>query len=101
MSEMKWSWPAAAGTRSRSQETFFGSDLFLETCLNSWEEHLTFDYPGVVKETPHFTVKQEPGSFVLYIHKTDLSDAGVYYCIEQDQLAMKLLIGTFLKIKGK
>ena len=62
----------------------------------------TFSFDSkVVNKTPHFTVKQEPGSFVLYINEADLSDAGVYYCIEQEQLAMKLLIGTFLKIKGK
>ena len=60
-----------------------------------------FDDYSVVNKTPHFTVKQEPGSFVLYINKTEPSDAGVYYCIEQKTLDMKLLIGTFLKIKGK
>ncbi|XP_062249548.1 uncharacterized protein LOC133958659 [Platichthys flesus] len=59
----------------------------------------SFDYDGV-NETPHFTVKQEPGSFVLYINKAKPSDAGGYYCMEQLQLDMKLLIGTFLKIKG-
>ncbi|XP_069388260.1 uncharacterized protein [Paralichthys olivaceus] len=58
-----------------------------------------FDYAGV-NETPHFTVKQEPGSFVLYIDKTEPSDAGVYYCIEQHQFNIKLLNGLFLKIKG-
>ncbi|XP_062249926.1 uncharacterized protein LOC133958915 [Platichthys flesus] len=59
----------------------------------------SFDDDGV-NETPHFTVKQEPGSFVLYINKAEPSDAGVYYCMEQLNLDMKLLNGTFLKIKG-
>ncbi|XP_062250064.1 uncharacterized protein LOC133959018 [Platichthys flesus] len=58
-----------------------------------------YDHTGVNK-TPHFTVKQEPGSFVLYINKAEPSDAGVYYCMEQLNLDMKLLIGTFLKITG-
>ncbi|XP_062249546.1 uncharacterized protein LOC133958656 isoform X2 [Platichthys flesus] len=53
-----------------------------------------------VNETPHFTDKQEPGSFVLYINKAEPSDAGGYYCMEQNYLHMKLLSGTFLKIKG-
>ncbi|XP_053284021.1 uncharacterized protein LOC128445406 isoform X1 [Pleuronectes platessa] len=57
------------------------------------------DHTGVNK-TPHFTVKQEPGSFVLYINKAETSDAGVYYCIQQNILDMKILIGTFLNMKG-
>uniref|UniRef100_A0A672ZPP7 Ig-like domain-containing protein n=1 Tax=Sphaeramia orbicularis TaxID=375764 RepID=A0A672ZPP7_9TELE len=30
----------------------------------------------------HFTAKQEPGAFVLYITKTQLTDTAVYYCIK-------------------
>ncbi|XP_070769860.1 signal-regulatory protein beta-2-like [Enoplosus armatus] len=59
----------------------------------------TFDYDGVNK-TPRITSKQEPGSFVLHINNTKLSDTGVYYCIKVDELKMTFLKGTFLSIKG-
>ncbi|XP_035017601.2 signal-regulatory protein beta-2-like [Hippoglossus stenolepis] len=86
------------------QTTNFGAKLFwIRLVSGNLPEFLggtySHDYPGV-KKTPHFTVKQEPGSFVLYINKTETSDAGVYYCIEQETLDMKLLNETFLKIKG-
>ncbi|XP_034454870.1 uncharacterized protein LOC117769834 [Hippoglossus hippoglossus] len=91
-------------TCSRQKSIFTSPKLFwirlvsgnLPEFLGGTHSH---DHPSV-KKTPHFTVKQEPGSFVLYINKTEPSDAGVYYCIEQETLDMKLLNGTFLKIKG-
>ncbi|XP_042348649.1 uncharacterized protein LOC121947646 [Plectropomus leopardus] len=58
-----------------------------------------FNYTGVNK-TPHFTAKQEPGTFILDIQETQLSDTGFYYCIEVSQLDMTFLKGTFLNIKG-
>lgn len=70
----------------------------------SWPEFLggtfTFDYDGV-NTTPHITAKQEPGTFILEISQTRLSDTGLYYCIKVDQLDMEFLNATFLKIKGK
>uniref|UniRef100_A0A3Q4MU77 Ig-like domain-containing protein n=1 Tax=Neolamprologus brichardi TaxID=32507 RepID=A0A3Q4MU77_NEOBR len=69
----------------------------------SWPEFLggtfTFDYDGV-NTTPHITAKQEPGTFILEISQTRLSDTGLYYCIKVDQLDMEFLNATFLKIKG-
>uniref|UniRef100_A0A665WDB2 Ig-like domain-containing protein n=1 Tax=Echeneis naucrates TaxID=173247 RepID=A0A665WDB2_ECHNA len=58
------------------------------------------DYNGV-KKTPHFTTKQEPGTFLLNINNTEQSDTGLYYCIKVDDLDVKFLKGTFLRIKGK
>ena len=59
-----------------------------------------FDYDGVDKTT-RITAKQKSGTFVLRINKSELSDAGLYYCIKVDKLNMTLLKGTFLRIKGK
>ncbi|KAG7999756.1 hypothetical protein GBF38_000429, partial [Nibea albiflora] len=58
-----------------------------------------FDYKGFNK-TLHMTTKQEPGTFLLQIHETKLSDAGLYYCIKINRLEMTFLKGTFLRIKG-
>ncbi|XP_044219858.1 uncharacterized protein LOC122990550 isoform X2 [Thunnus albacares] len=57
------------------------------------------DYDGVDKTT-RITAKQKSGTFVLRINKSELSDAGLYYCIKVDQLKMTFLNGTFLRIKG-
>uniref|UniRef100_A0A3Q1H743 Ig-like domain-containing protein n=1 Tax=Anabas testudineus TaxID=64144 RepID=A0A3Q1H743_ANATE len=53
-------------------------------------------------ETPHITAKQEPGTFVLKISETELSDTGLYYCmkVEMDRLDMRFLKGIFLRVKG-
>uniref|UniRef100_A0A4W6FBX5 Ig-like domain-containing protein n=1 Tax=Lates calcarifer TaxID=8187 RepID=A0A4W6FBX5_LATCA len=58
-----------------------------------------FDYDGV-NEIPRITAKQEPGTFLLRITKTELSDTGLYYCIKVDLLDMTFLNQTFLRIKG-
>ncbi|XP_062249543.1 uncharacterized protein LOC133958654 [Platichthys flesus] len=88
---------------SRQKKDFTATLFWIRLVSGNLPEFLGgtyyYDHTGV-KKTPHFTVKQEPGSFVLYINKAKPSDAGVYYCIEQKYLHMKLLIGTFLKIKG-
>ncbi|XP_047190279.1 uncharacterized protein LOC124850503 isoform X2 [Scophthalmus maximus] len=57
------------------------------------------EHPGV-NTTSHFTVKQEPGVFLLHIKKTERSHTGVYYCIRVNQLVMTFLNATFLRIKG-
>ncbi|XP_019113987.2 uncharacterized protein LOC109138415 [Larimichthys crocea] len=59
----------------------------------------SFDYEDVNK-TPRMTTKQEPGTFLLQIHETKLSDTGHYYCIKINQLKMTFLNATFLRIKG-
>ncbi|XP_053284023.1 uncharacterized protein LOC128445406 isoform X3 [Pleuronectes platessa] len=90
-------------TCSRQTKNFGAKLFWIRLVSGNLPEFLggthSFDYPDV-NETPHFTVKQEPGSFVLYINKAETSDAGVYYCMEHKTLEVKLLIGTFLKIKG-
>ncbi|XP_067455924.1 immunoglobulin kappa light chain-like [Thunnus thynnus] len=60
---------------------------------------LAFDYDGVDK-TSRITAKQEPGTFVLHIDKTKLSDTGLYYCIKVNQRHLTFLNGTFLRIEG-
>uniref|UniRef100_UPI0037E72473 signal-regulatory protein beta-2-like n=1 Tax=Semicossyphus pulcher TaxID=241346 RepID=UPI0037E72473 len=60
----------------------------------------TFEYNGVI-ETPRITAKQEPGTFVLIISQTQLSDSGLYFCVKQRTRNMTLLKGTFLTVKGQ
>uniref|UniRef100_A0A4W6FAV9 Ig-like domain-containing protein n=1 Tax=Lates calcarifer TaxID=8187 RepID=A0A4W6FAV9_LATCA len=71
-----------------------GGDVNL-TCTRTY----AFDYDGV-NEIPRITAKQEPGTFLLRITKTELSDTGLYYCIKVDLLDMTFLNLTFLRIKG-
>ncbi|XP_029973283.1 uncharacterized protein LOC115407062 [Salarias fasciatus] len=58
-----------------------------------------FDYEGV-HQSPHFTTKQEPGTFILYINQTQISDTGLYYCIRTETLQMTFRRRVFLKIEG-
>ncbi|XP_051810656.1 uncharacterized protein LOC127535819 [Acanthochromis polyacanthus] len=58
----------------------------------------SFDYNDVNK-TPHITAIQGPGTFILQIHETQLSDSGFYYCIKVNQLDTEFMNTTFLKIK--
>ncbi|XP_078025595.1 uncharacterized protein LOC117260856 [Epinephelus lanceolatus] len=58
-----------------------------------------FDYEGVNK-TPHITAKQEPGSFILHIHETKLSDTGLYYCLKVNLLDMTFSKSALLRVKG-
>ncbi|XP_026214207.1 signal-regulatory protein beta-2-like [Anabas testudineus] len=64
----------------------------------------SFDFAGVNEtpqhQTPRITAKQEHGTFVLIISKTELSDTGLYYCIKVEQLDMRFLKGIFLRVKG-
>ncbi|XP_078025594.1 uncharacterized protein LOC117260855 [Epinephelus lanceolatus] len=57
-----------------------------------------FDYEDVNK-TPHITAKQEPGSFILHIHETKLSDTGLYYCLKVKRLNMTLSKSALLRVK--
>ncbi|XP_044060977.1 uncharacterized protein LOC122880189 [Siniperca chuatsi] len=61
---------------------------------------LSYDFEGV-DETNHITAKQEPGTFVLHITKTQLSDTAVYICIKVQNRNMTFLKGIFLRIKGQ
>lgn len=60
----------------------------------------TFDNAHINK-TPRITAKQEPGTFVLHITKTELSDTAFYYCEKHVELQTTFLNITFLRVKGK
>uniref|UniRef100_A0A3Q1H6W3 Ig-like domain-containing protein n=1 Tax=Anabas testudineus TaxID=64144 RepID=A0A3Q1H6W3_ANATE len=49
-----------------------GTFSFNYTSVNETPQH----------QTPHITAKQEPGTFVLKISETELSDTGLYDCIK-------------------
>uniref|UniRef100_A0A672IQC2 Ig-like domain-containing protein n=1 Tax=Salarias fasciatus TaxID=181472 RepID=A0A672IQC2_SALFA len=59
-----------------------------------------FDYEGV-HQTRHFTTKQEPGTFILYINQSQISDTGLYYCIRTETLEMTFVRRVFLMVKGE
>ncbi|XP_059202537.1 signal-regulatory protein beta-2-like [Centropristis striata] len=59
----------------------------------------TFDNGLVVSTTPRITAKKEPGTFVLHITKTELSDAAFYYCELLVELQTTFLNKTILKVK--
>uniref|UniRef100_A0A3Q2PA36 Ig-like domain-containing protein n=1 Tax=Fundulus heteroclitus TaxID=8078 RepID=A0A3Q2PA36_FUNHE len=46
------------------------------------------------------STKQEPGSFVLRIAQTRLSDMGFYFCLKSQNVNVSFLNATFLRIKG-
>uniref|UniRef100_A0A672IQG6 Ig-like domain-containing protein n=1 Tax=Salarias fasciatus TaxID=181472 RepID=A0A672IQG6_SALFA len=54
-----------------------------------------------VNQTPHFTTKQGPGTFILHIDKTQINDTGLYYCIQTRWNNMTFLRGVFLTVQGK
>nr|XP_043896791.1 uncharacterized protein LOC122778760 [Solea senegalensis] len=59
----------------------------------------SFDFDEVIQNL-HFTLKQEPGVFLLHIKETGFNDTGVYYCLNvAEPFTMKFLKGTFLSIK--
>lgn len=60
----------------------------------------TFD-GGYPNKTPRVTTQQEPGTFVLHITKTELSDTAFYYCDKHVELKRTFLNITFLRVKGK
>uniref|UniRef100_A0A3P8RXD8 Ig-like domain-containing protein n=1 Tax=Amphiprion percula TaxID=161767 RepID=A0A3P8RXD8_AMPPE len=59
----------------------------------------TFD-SGTFNETPRIIAKQEPGTFILHITQTKLSDTAFYYCEEIVELRTTLMNITFLAVKG-
>ncbi|XP_070770043.1 uncharacterized protein [Enoplosus armatus] len=59
----------------------------------------TFDSANFNK-TPRITAKQEPGTFVLHITKTELSDTAFYYCEQVVELQTTFLNKTFLRVEG-
>ncbi|XP_028445748.1 uncharacterized protein LOC114563138 isoform X1 [Perca flavescens] len=59
----------------------------------------TFDN-AYVNKTPRITAKQEPGTFVLHITKTELSDTAFYYCEQVVELQTTFLNKTSLKVKA-
>ncbi|XP_051275425.1 signal-regulatory protein beta-2-like isoform X2 [Dicentrarchus labrax] len=59
----------------------------------------TFDN-GNVNKTPRITTKQEPGTFILHITKTELSDTAYYYCQQVVELQTTFLNTTFLRVTG-
>ncbi|XP_027134614.1 signal-regulatory protein beta-2-like [Larimichthys crocea] len=91
-------------TCTRQSVSEFGATLFwIRLISGNFPESLggtfNFDYKGVTKPR-RMTTKQEPGTFLLQIHGTKLSDTGLYYCIKINELSLTFLKGTFLRIKG-
>ena len=77
-----------------------------------WIRHVVGSFPEVAAATytfdgssvytsSRFKAKQEPGTFVLYITKAELSDAAFYYCEQVIELRATFLNKTFLNITGK
>lgn len=60
----------------------------------------TFNHPDSDTYS-RISTKQEPGSFVLHLAKTRLSDTAFYFCLKTQQYNLTFLNGTFLRIKGK
>lgn len=54
-----------------------------------------------ISQTPRITAKQEPGTFVLHITKTEMSDTAFYYCEKHVELRTTFLNFTFLRVRGK
>ncbi|XP_026186209.1 uncharacterized protein LOC113144393 isoform X2 [Mastacembelus armatus] len=58
----------------------------------------TFDN-GFTNKTPRIIAKQEPGTFILHVTKTQLSDTAFYYCEKHTELRTAFLNITFLRVK--
>ncbi|XP_029973242.1 uncharacterized protein LOC115407045 [Salarias fasciatus] len=58
-----------------------------------------FESDGVI-QVPRFTTKHEPGTFILNINHTEMTDTGLYYCIHTNWGNMTFLRGFFLKVQG-
>uniref|UniRef100_A0A672GBT3 Ig-like domain-containing protein n=1 Tax=Salarias fasciatus TaxID=181472 RepID=A0A672GBT3_SALFA len=56
---------------------------------------------GEVHQTSRYTIKKEPGTIILHINQTQISDTGLYYCILTAVWTdMIFLKGIFLEVKG-
>ncbi|XP_029972972.1 uncharacterized protein LOC115406848 isoform X3 [Salarias fasciatus] len=52
-----------------------------------------------VHQTSRFTTKQGPGTFVLHINQTQMTDTGLYYCIQTSWTNLTFLRRVFLKVQ--
>lgn len=88
----------------RRQSGLSGALFWIRLVVGSFPEVVaatyTFDGSSVCA-SPRFKAEQEPGTFVLYITKSELSDAAFYYCEQVIDLQTTLLNKTFLSITGK
>lgn len=88
----------------RRQSGLSGALFWIRLVVGSFPEVVaatyTFDGSSVCTST-RFKAEQEPGTFVLYITKSELSDAAFYYCEQVNELQTTLLNKTFLSITGK
>lgn len=88
----------------RRQSGLSGALFWIRLVVGSFPEVVaatyTFDGSSVCT-SPRFKAEQEPGTFVLYITKSELSDAAFYYCEQVIDLRTTLLNKTFLSITGK
>uniref|UniRef100_A0A8D0AII8 Ig-like domain-containing protein n=1 Tax=Sander lucioperca TaxID=283035 RepID=A0A8D0AII8_SANLU len=85
------------------QRNWHSTNLFwIRLVSGTFPEFLggTIAYDFSVFETRRITAKQEPGTFVLHITNTQISDTAVYYCIKVRQSYMTFSKGIFLRIKG-
>ncbi|XP_028272022.1 uncharacterized protein LOC114442543 isoform X2 [Parambassis ranga] len=85
--------------RSESSGFMFWNKLVAGNLPEDLGATYTFDQ-GTVNKTPHITARQEPGTFVLHITQTQLSDTAFYYCQEILELQTTLLNITLLSVKG-
>ncbi|XP_014851846.1 PREDICTED: uncharacterized protein LOC106923373 [Poecilia mexicana] len=58
----------------------------------------TFNYPES-NTYSRISTKQEPGSFVLHLARTRLSDTAFYFCLRTQKHNLTFLNGTLLRIK--
>uniref|UniRef100_A0A665WD72 Ig-like domain-containing protein n=1 Tax=Echeneis naucrates TaxID=173247 RepID=A0A665WD72_ECHNA len=98
--DVKLKCPRLNSTQSLKQTTLFWIRLVSGNFPEILGGTFSFDYDGV-NESPRFTAKQEPGTFLLHINKIESSDTGMYYCIDTETLDLKFLKGTFLRIKAE
>ncbi|XP_028272048.1 uncharacterized protein LOC114442559 isoform X2 [Parambassis ranga] len=85
--------------RSESSGFMFWNKLVAGNLPEVLGATYTFDQ-GTVNKTPHITARQEPGTFILHITQTQLSDTAFYYCQEILELQTTLLNITLLSVKG-
>ncbi|XP_036932353.1 uncharacterized protein LOC119007091 [Acanthopagrus latus] len=85
----------------RRQSSLSGVLFWIRLVVGSFPEvaAATYTFDGSsVHTSSRFKAKQEPGTFVLYITKAELSDAAFYYCQQVIELRATFLNKTFLNI---
>ncbi|XP_072251379.1 signal-regulatory protein beta-2-like [Leuresthes tenuis] len=85
--------------KSRGSATLFWIRTVTGTMPEILGKGFNFDYDHV-NRIGRFTTKQEPGTLVLQITKTKLSDTAFYYCLKSQQRDITFYKGIFLQIKG-